>query len=61
MVSAGLEDPAPPELAEDYQHLAKIKGKMSSALPTELLGGLLERAPNLKIFQSSSKFDYKRL
>ena len=49
MVSAELEDPAPPELAEDYQHLAKIKGKMSSALPTELPGGLLERAPNLII------------
>ena len=40
MVSAGLEDPSPPGLA-------KIKGKLSSALPTELLGGLLERAPNL--------------
>ena len=48
MVSAGLEDPAPPELAEDYQHLAKIKGKMSSTLPTELLGGLLKSAPNLR-------------
>ena len=56
MVSAGLEDPAPPELAEDYQRLAKIKGKMSSALPSELSGGLLKRAPNLKILQSSSKF-----
>ena len=50
MVSAGLEDPAPPELADDYQHLAKINGKMSSTLPTELPGGLLERNPNLIIF-----------
>ena len=35
MVSAGLEDPSPPGLA-------KIKRKLSSALPTELSGGLLE-------------------
>jgi hypothetical protein len=49
MLSAGLEDPAPPELAEDYKYLAKINGKMSSALPTELPGGLLERVPNLII------------
>ena len=34
MVSAELEDPTP-------LGLAKIKGKMSSMLPTELLGGLL--------------------
>ena len=61
MVSAGLEDPSPPELAKDYWHLAKIKGKMSSALPTELSGDLFKRASKLKILQSSSKFDYKRL
>ena len=54
MVSAGLEDPAP--LGK-----AKIKGNLSSMLPTELSGGLLERAPNLKIDQSASKFYYKRL
>ena len=54
MVSAELEDPTP-------LGLAKIKGKMSSMLPTELLDGLLERAPKLKRAQSSSKFDYKRL
>ena len=46
MVSAGLEDPAP--LGK-----AKIKGNLSSMLPT---GGLLERAPNLKMDQSASKF-----
>ena len=40
MVSAGLEDPS-------QTGLAKIKGKLSSTLPTELLGGLLERASNL--------------
>ena len=51
MVSAELEDPSP-------LGLAQIKGKMSSVLPTELLGGLLKRAPNLKIVQSSSKFHY---
>ena len=54
MVSAGLEDPTP--LGK-----AKIKGNLSSMLPTELSGGLLERAPNLKIDQSASKFYYKRL
>jgi hypothetical protein len=54
MVSAGLEDPA-------TLGLAKIKGEMSSVLPTELLGGLLERAPKLKIDQSFCKFHYKRL
>ena len=46
MVSAGLKDPSP-------SGLAKIKGKLSSALPTELLGGLLKKAPNLRILQSS--------
>ena len=54
MVSAGLEDPAP--LGK-----AKIKGNLSSMLPTELSGGLLEIAPNSKIDQSASKFYYKRL
>ena len=49
MVSAGLEDKA------------IIKGNLSSMLPTELSGSLLERAPNLKIDQSVSKFYYKRL
>ena len=39
MVSPGLKDPAP--LGK-----AKIKGNLSSVLPTELLGGLLELAQN---------------
>jgi hypothetical protein len=47
-----VEDPAP-------LGLAKINGKMSSMLPTELMGGLLKRARNLKILQSSSDFTTK--
>ena len=53
MVSPGLEDPAP--LGK-----AKIKGNLSSVLPTELSGGLLKWAQNWKIDQSSSKFYYKK-
>ena len=55
MVSAGLEDPSPPELAKDYWHLAKIKGKML----TELLGGLLESAINSKSLHNLPKCYYK--
>ena len=51
MVSAGLEDPSPPGIAKlngRYQALYEIKEKMSSTLPTELLGSLLKRAQTCK-------------
>ena len=45
----------------DLRGLGKIKGKLSSMLPTELSGHLLESVHISKILQILSKFHYKRL
>ena len=41
MISAELEDLIPLGFAQSGRGFSKIKGKISSMIPTELLGGLI--------------------